>query len=262
MIKSHSERLKIVSDKPLKNPDITSRVFQNLNKIKNLTLDNLVDINIDKERRILGTEARLLAQWKYGAEWKEHLDAPLIAHADAAIDLKKEYDCTIAATEKSFPYAEILKIMGMEMCPVDFISMEKDKNNPKVKEKIEKLREKRVLIVDREFITTGLLKKVYEELRNKGINANGAYLGISNWEQLNVETPYLNGKLARLHCFWEHIGSGLGLMRITNCDVYKKGLLPKELKLYSVNGKLYLDKPNANQAARRVAINLKKISII
>ena len=107
--------------------------------------------------------------------------SPLIAHVDAALQLKENYDAVVGVREVGLPYAKIFEMVGFPVFDVDYSHHKRDMKEPKIDvEHLQRLRDKKaVLLTDIDFVTGKTLREVTRYLRENGVNVGGAYIGLS-----------------------------------------------------------------------------------
>ncbi len=251
------QRLVFIPHTPLRNPEITKEargIEGNLDKA-------LSKGPIRRHDKILNTEAFLLSQWEAGEQWEKYLDSPLIAHVDAALKLRENYDAVVGIREAGIPYAKIFEMVGFAVFDIDYSHHKRDMKEPIMDVgQIKQLRDKQaVLVIDIDFVTGKTLREVTRYLRENGVNVKGAYIGLFRWHGIESEEPYLVGvDTVNFNLFWQNsLKSGLSSVRGTPYKKYKK-LIPPDFELYTSNPALEENELRGSAAARRVAKYFKE----
>lgn len=247
--------------KPMHNPDLT--VQASCMELPGLIEDTLDEIlakgKLKPREQMLQTEAVLLSLWKYGKKWDELLDSPLISHADAAITLKKTlgYDAVVAIKEAGIFYADVFMLMGLHVFEIDYSHHRRNMKKPEMDMKqLNGLKEKKnALIVDVDFVTGKTLREVVGYLRERGVNVEGAYVGLSEWPGIESDNFYIGHDRVDFDSFW--ICNREGLNHLRTKKLHSIGFLPKETKIFSPNPALG-DSIHGQRAARRVACYLRE----
>jgi len=208
---------------------------------------------LGSREKILLMESILLHNWGYGLKWRAFLDAPLIAHADAAVTL--DSDAAVAIKNAGFPYGLIFDLIGTPMFEIDYSHHERHMTEPIIDEddlaKLQKMKD--VVLVDVDFVTGKTLRTTTEFLRKKQINVTGAYLGTSAWDGIPCEHFCVGRQTVDFKSFWKK-GRSPALRQMRNNQPYIHGLLPHDLMVFSANPNLV----DNEEAAASVSMNLAR----
>lgn len=239
---------------PIRNPEITEEakgMESNLDKV-------LARGQLSRHDKMLHTEAFLLSHWEDGEQWKKYLDSPLIAHVDAALQLRQNYDAVVGIREAGIPYTKIFGMVGFPTFDIDYSHHKRDMKEPRMDdEQIKQLRDKQaVLVADIDFVTGKTLREVIKFLRENGVNVNGAYIGLSRWPGMESQGFSVSDDTVNFDTFWK--GKTSGLSRVRSRIPYKRELIPEDLALYTSNPALEDNELRGSAAAIRVAKYFKE----
>lgn len=234
---------------PMDNPELTGAA----RGLTGVIEDILAKGKLSSYEKMLQTEAILLSKWQYADAWEDILDAPLIAHADAALELKRHYDAVVGIQKAGVPYALIFEIMGFPVYDIDFSHHRRHMKHPIIDQSqlVELRRRINVLVTDVDFVTGKTLTKVVEYLRQNGVNGGGAYIGLSKWPGIESESFCIDDDTVDFETFWTSTHSGLRHLRSTT--PYKNRLIPNDLRVYCPNPSLDKNERVGSIASRRVA---------
>lgn len=216
-----------VEHAPLSTPKLTSEVYEQGFSLEQ-ALRMLNDDPLDK--RVL--EAVLLKKWD-NPDWKEHLDAPLIAHANAALVLKEAgFDCAIAIMNAGEPYSKLFSIMGIPYVKIDYSHHKREMTEPVIDgESIDVIRKKnKCLLVDIDIVTGKTVRSVYKWLVERySPNIDGLYCGLSSWPGI----PGIEGKTISCANSGRFLTQWRGMKRVTKNWPYDAKILPKGMIMYA-----------------------------
>jgi hypoxanthine phosphoribosyltransferase len=233
---------------PIENPDLTEEAEGTKGDIS-----KVLSAKLSQHDMMLNTEAFLLSQWVARDEWTRYLDSPLIAHADAALKLKQEYDAVLGIRQAGIPYAQIFEMLGFPIFYIDYSHHKRNMKKPEMDEgQLTELRGKKsVLLTDIDIVTGRTIRETTNYLREEGVNVKGAYIGLFRWPRIKSEKSKCIGEdKTDFDKFWEtntmsRVASGIGYL----CREYND-LLPKHFVLYTSNPSL---KKRGSYAAKRIA---------
>lgn len=240
---------------PIDTPQLTESAEGQVGCIE----DILAKGRLTPRDKMLQAEAILLSRWTHADDWRAYLDAPLIAHADAALNLKQNYDAVVAIREAGVPYAQIFRLMGYPIFDIDFSHHRKRMEHPIMDQsQLEEVKKsKDVLVTDVDFVTGRTLREVVDYLRRHGVNVRGAYIGLSKWLGLETEGFHIGEDTVDFDTFWTRTYSGLAHLR--KILPYKRNIIPAGLRVYSVNPVLDENERLGGMVARRVARYLQEL---
>jgi len=195
---------------PIRNPEITKEaegMEGNLDEV-------LSRGKLSPHDKMLNTEAFLLSKWEAGEQWKNYLDSPLIAHVDAALQLRQNYDAVVGIKEAGIPYAKIFEMVGFPIFDIDYSHQKRNMTEPRMEdEQIKQLRDKQaVLLTDIDFVTGKTLREVTRYLRENGVNVSGAYIGLSRWPGMKSGGFSIGDDTVNFDTFWK--GRTFGLSKL------------------------------------------------
>ena len=233
---------------PIENPELTGEAEDHESDMGRV----LSKGKLSPYEKMLHVESALLSNWEFGEDWRTYLDSPLLAHADAALRLKKDYDKVVAIKDAGVPYAKIFEMMGFPVYEIDYSHHKRDMETPEIDEsQLDSLTNGRVLLTDVYFVSGKTLRRVHQFLREGGVNVDGAYIGLSQWPGMDVEGFGIGEDSVNFDTFWK--GRTTGLSEIRSSIPYKKGLIPQDLNLFTSNPTLPEKENNGSVAARRIA---------
>ncbi len=221
---------------PIKNPYLTEQA-ENIEG----NLDDILEKGkLSNYEKMLQTESILLSKWEFKNIWRDYLDSTLIAHSDAALQLKKQYDAVVGIKNAGVPYAKIFEMIGFPMFEIDYSHHKREMNEPIIEEnQIAELKQKKnVLLSDIDFISGKTLTEVTRYLMDNKVNVNGAYIGLSRWPGMNTKKFFIGKKHINFKTFWKRLSYYSGLKILRSEIPYKKGIILSGLKIYSVNSSL------------------------
>lgn len=249
------QRLDPPSHSPLQTPGLTIDA-QNV-RLEAGTLDKLVGQKWGQQMKMVQAEAYLLNRWKHASQFRDYLDAPLLAHADAAAQLSTDFDATVSITNGGKPYGEIFEIMGVPGTTIDYSHHKRHMDSPTIlQDQINWLRtRKNILLVDIDCVTGKTIRTVLDTLRASGLRVGGAYLGLTRWPGIPSDVPTLGAETTNFDTFWTSGRSGLSIAK--SRQPYKEGILPEGLIIYAPNPAVGLKQDYGSPAAQRIAKHLR-----
>jgi hypothetical protein len=181
-----------------------------------------------------------------GEEFDQHLfdsySPKVVLHADAALKLKTE-GCQVVIGVKNggLRYSKVFEMMGYEQSEIDYSHHKRKMQEPLIEdEELEKLRGKKVILTDNDFVTGITLQRIVEYLREREVNVGAAYMGLDCWP--GIEDICNSG-------FWITGKNGL---RELNEDLEKRFF--NGLKIYTST-----EKVRTREAKKRVLNYLLKV---
>ncbi len=236
---------------PIENPSLTEE--------SQLLIGSLEDVLRKGECRpgdkMRVVEKKLLDLWEFRDRWTDYLDAPLLAHAYAALKLGEKFDAVVGIKAAGIPYASFFQRMDFPFYSLDFSHHKRKMKEPVLNsDSLSYLKEhKNVLLVDIDLVTGRTLKTVSEYLTNLGVKVGGAYLGLSRWPGMELEEPHLGIENTSFRALWK----SCGLMRYMNTRlVEKKGITLPLLEISGPNPQIGVSEKLGSLAAREVAAYL------
>ena len=206
----------------------------------------------DHYEKMITMEAFLLNRWKYGSSFERYLDSPLVAHCFTAMALKEKVDAVIGIKEAGLPYADIFRLMGLPSYEINFSHYKRFISSPEIDEYSKReLRGKNVLLTDIDFVTGKTITDVTKFLEEHKINVKGVYIGLSEWVGLKDKSFYVGGSALDFSTFWRHCGRYRTLRKPSL--LYKKGIIPNGLPLYTSDGRLEKYPDMGRTASRKIA---------
>lgn len=251
------QRLVLKPHSPIRNPCLTGQA-----KDLEGNLDDILEKRkLSNYEKMLQIESILLSKGEFKDSWRDYLDATFMAHSDAALQLRNRYDAVVGIKSAGVYYAKIFEMMGFPMFEIDYSHHRRKMDKPIIEEnQIRELKQKKnVLVTNIDFITGKTLTEVAKYLREKEVNVNGAYIGLSRWPGMDSNDFFINNDKVNFKTFWKSISSCSGLKMLRNEIPYEKGIRPKYLRLYSVNSSLEKNEKSGVLVARKVAKYLKQI---
>jgi hypothetical protein len=233
---------------PIENPELTEEAEDHESDMERV----LSKGKLSPYEKMLHVESALLSNWEFGDDWRTYLDSPLLAHVDAALRLKKDYDAVVGIEEAGIPYAKIFEMVGFPIYEIDFSHHKRDMETPEIDEsQLNSLKDGRVLLADIDFVSGKTLREVHKFLKGKGINVDGAYIGLSQWPGMDSEEFGISENTVDFDTFWK--GKTTGLSEIRSSIPYKRCLIPEDFMLFSSNPTLPEKENYGSVAARRIA---------
>ena len=247
---------RLVSDRPhfaMENPSLTIHAEAEEKPLPK-PLQKILGVNLDATKRMAQMEKYLLDRWAYREAWKDYLDAPLVAHADAAVQLKDRCDAVIGIEGAGKPYSSLFTLLGKPSLDIDYSHYKRNMTAPAIyAPQLEWLRSKgKIILADIDFVSGKTLRTVTEHLRQARVEVVGAYIGITRWPGNTYGIGESGG--TDFTEFWSK--SRTGLAQCTSTDPRLKEILPPNFTVYGPNKAVGLDTKLGSAAARRVAREL------
>jgi len=232
---------------------MTSKLMEIVRKFLFLNIE--VEINpkeIEKLKEELslrwGGDLRIFSDYDGLGEYRH--DKEIILHADAALQLKERgYEAVVGIKNAGIPYAKIFKMMGYIYSEIDFSQRKRKMQEPEMSEgEISKLKHKKVILAEADFISGATLQKVIKHLVERDISAGGAYIGHDCWTGQPGITIESFGKIDH---YWKT--EKRGLRRLNNKFLYNQGMIPDDFEIFT-----FTDECRINEAIKRVSEYLKE----
>ncbi len=237
---------------PIQNPELTKDA---INYDGNLE-DVLERGRLSPDGKMIEVEAYLLSNWTYGNDWQRYLDTPLLAHADSAISLSRDYDAVVGIKEAGVPFAKIFEMIGLPIFNIDFSHYKRKMDQPEIDTSdLRQLQKSQsVLLTDIDFVSGRTLRTVTNYLRSNGVNVKGVYIGLSQWPGIESDCFHVGNDSVDFNLFWKQCGY---VRQMRNMLPYRKGVIPKDLMVYTANRDFIYSKRGI---ASRVARYLKSFN--
>ncbi len=240
------QRVEFTLHSPISNPQLTEDAI-------NENEDSLFHSST------LALERDLLSRWDFSESWQSYLDSPLLAHADAALALRKYYDTVVAIRSAGIPYGKIFEMAGFSYYEIDYSHHKRNMRKPEMNIlDLFLLQDKQsVLLIDIDVVSGKTLRAVYNFLKNQDVNVQGAYIGLSQWPGVDKGVPYIGNDKVDFGDLWANKIKSFRIMR--NSDSYTKNhfpemsqIIPSNLPVFGVNPNLDSDLNLALKATTRV----------
>lgn len=222
---------------------------------------------ISPHEKMLHAEALLLSKWEFKERWERCLDSPLIAHADAALALKGDYDGVVGIKDAGIPYAKIFEMMGFPVFEIDYSHRKRNMEKPVIDNyQLSQLKERKsVLLADIDFVSGRTLREVTKYLRENGVMVKAAYIGLYKWPGIDGKEFSVGKDTINFDKFWMGKVGGLCYNKFFNISsgkktkIYDKELIPSDLRLYSPNPYIENNETLGSAAARKIARYFKSL---
>ncbi|OGJ13088.1 hypothetical protein A3K82_03560 [Candidatus Pacearchaeota archaeon RBG_19FT_COMBO_34_9] len=177
----------------------------------------------------------------------------IILHTDAALQLKeKGYEAVVGIKTAGIPYAKMFEMVGYSYSEIDYSYHKRKMEKPIMDdEEMLKIKGKRVILSDVDFIGGITLERVIEFLRDGNVNVVGAYIGNDSW----TTQPIINKEkwIEESKSYWKT--EKRGLRRLNNKFLYNEKKVPSDFEIYT-----FTDEWKMNKAIERVSDFYKILS--
>jgi len=182
-------------------------------------------------------ERILLDNWDFKDRFNEFVDAPLVAHAGAAINLEKRgYDAVVGIMNDGLPYSNLFESMGFPTFCVNYSHRKQIPAELGCDGDLDELKKKsKVLLVDIDFMTGKTFEDVHDYLTDRDVNVAGVYTGLFNWPgkrhrwSLDANGVFYNDSFRE----WDHPKSPPSILLMRNW--FLEGRVSKEIEVYAPN---------------------------
>lgn len=149
------------------------------------SLEDVLNPSFPPVQRMVMMEQILLRRWRQsfrGRRWQAYFDSSLIAHADAALSLSRQYAAVMGIGRAAIAYMEIFRWFSF---PVFYDRREGNSSYPVLSEDdLEELRQRKMVLLvsaDLNLRTGKMLADVARSLRDQQVKVGGAYIGRRCW---------------------------------------------------------------------------------